>query len=982
MTRRQRTGCAGIAILIAVATLPAQPTGPDRIPPLLLQRLTAGERVRLIVELREPVEDESLPGGRERAARRRADVQQRFLSAVGGRAHKRLKSRAIVALEVDGHGVDELTNSPEVVSVREDELRAPTLAGSVPLVGAPEAWSLGATGQGWTIAVLDTGVDKTHPFLAGKVVTEACYSTSDYSLSVFSICHDVIYGEGPESGAPCPQWIHGCDHGTHVAGIAAGRSATVNGVARNATIAAIQVFTVVFNAFLCPDGPCTLAYDSDILAGLDRVYALRTAFDIAAVNLSLGSGLYTSHCDAQLPAYKSMIDQLRADGIATIISSGNSGAGNAVGAPACISSAISVGATTKSNTIAPYSNRGTLLSLFAPGSAISSSVPGGGFAIKSGTSMAAPHVSGAWAVLKSRQPGASVSTVLATLQTTGLSIVDYVTGVARRRIRVGTATQQTAPGGPTILSLRAEPSLPQPANVPITWTTRAFTGTAAPEYKYWIFEPHTGGWRVLRDYALDRAVQWTPRFPGTYALQVWIRAQGSAATYQAWRSSGYFTITTEPVSIDAVTANVSPPLLAGVPVTFTARGRGGTGPLEYEFWTVDPVTTTALLVRPYALQNTYTWTPEAARSGSIVIRVRARTSGSSAAFEAQHDSEPFGLLGTTSFVLNSTPGDYIGQGEYQIHGGPLWLVTPGIAYDVNSVRIAFQQSPSYWNFDFSAAGFVPLTPGPHEHARRLVFTNITNPGMWISGDHRGCNEVSGRFVVQDIAYAGDTLTRFAADFEQRCETLMPPLYGSVRFNSLVPPSDRPIHIQSVSLTGTLPGQVGTSLTWTTTAVGGGPPLQYKYWVHSASTGWVVVQDGASNVLTWTPTSPGTHAMQVWVRSLNSLANYEAWRGTGYFNVAGTPAKLSSFTSSVTFPVAVNTPVTWTATATTGAEYQFWLYNGNLGAWSVVQPYGSSGSLTWQPSAPGTYAVQVWVRPAGSSVNYEDWRSTGYFTVTP
>ena len=51
-----------------------------------------------------------------------------------------------------------------------DELSAPTLAESVPLIGGPAAWAAGYTGAGWTVAVLDTGIDKTHPFLAGKVI--------------------------------------------------------------------------------------------------------------------------------------------------------------------------------------------------------------------------------------------------------------------------------------------------------------------------------------------------------------------------------------------------------------------------------------------------------------------------------------------------------------------------------------------------------------------------------------------------------------------------------------------------------------------------------------------------------------------------------------------------------------------------------------------------------------------------------------------
>ena len=201
----------------------------------------------------------------------------------------------IVALEVDSRALSELAMSPDVVSVRVDQLRRPTLNETVPLIGAPTAWSLGATGAGWTVAIVDSGVDKAHPFLAGKVVSEACYSTDRG--------HGLVGVPGRRdttavgSGVPCSASVHGCDHGTHVAGIAAGTGASFSGVAKDASIIAVQVYSRIDDvAFCSPDpSPCVGAYDSDILAGLDRVYALRTQHSIAAASLSLGSGSVSGH---------------------------------------------------------------------------------------------------------------------------------------------------------------------------------------------------------------------------------------------------------------------------------------------------------------------------------------------------------------------------------------------------------------------------------------------------------------------------------------------------------------------------------------------------------------------------------------------------------------------------------------------------------------------------------------------------------------
>ena len=114
--------------------------------------------------------------------------------------------------------------------------------------------------------------------------------------------------------------------------------------------------------------------------------------------------------------------------IATVAASGNDGFVDALNAPACISSAISVGSTSDTPGTAPtvnaYSNSASFLSLLAPGSSVASSVPGGGFDTKSGTSMAAPHVAGAWAIMRSLDPAASVASILGTLQSTGLSVSD------------------------------------------------------------------------------------------------------------------------------------------------------------------------------------------------------------------------------------------------------------------------------------------------------------------------------------------------------------------------------------------------------------------------------------------------------------------------------------------------------------------------------------------------------------------------------
>ncbi len=376
-------------------------------------------------------------------------AQESVLRGLAG--HKILNSYKFrytpyLSMTVDSAALDSLLASPDVQQIQEDTLNAPTLDKSVPRIGASNLHSSNIKGTGITIAVLDTGVDKTHPFLSRSVVSEACYSTNYLPYSSTTICPGgVTESTAVDSAMPyisgiCP--AEECDHGTHVAGIAGGRQSVSGspgpGVAPEADIIAVQVFSRFDSDAYCGGtSPCALSYTSDQLKGLERVYELRDTYTIASVNMSLGGGKYSSVSECDRDSRKEIIDNLRAAGIATIIASGNDGYCGYINAPACISSAISVGATTDTDSVASYSNSADFMSLFAPGSTINSSIPGSSYASWNGTSMATPHVAGAWALLKQQRPDASVTEILSAFQATGLSVTDGdCSSVTKKRINV------------------------------------------------------------------------------------------------------------------------------------------------------------------------------------------------------------------------------------------------------------------------------------------------------------------------------------------------------------------------------------------------------------------------------------------------------------------------------------------------------------------------------------------------------------------
>lgn len=373
-------------------------------------------------------------------------------------ASKMIQFRTIpaVAMEADAKTLSQIQESPFVKNVVEDAVYKPTLSDSIPLIGADSVWLEGYSGAGQTVAILDTGVDGAHPDLAGKVVAEACFSTASTGHNATSVCPNGTQEQiGSGAGVACDSGVSGCSHGTHVAGIVAANG-SVQGVAKDANIIAIQVFSRFDNSSLCLNSPCALSFTSAQILALEHVLGLQNSMQIAAVNMSLGGGNYSDVCTSFLiNEIKKPIDDLRSAGIATIAASGNDGYKNGIASPACISSAISVGATTKSDTVASYSNSADILDLLAPGSYIESTLPNGTNGRKSGTSMATPHVAGAFALLKSAAPDASVDDIFRVLKVTGKRIEDSRIGIPNPpritpRINLKKALERLVPDEPPV----------------------------------------------------------------------------------------------------------------------------------------------------------------------------------------------------------------------------------------------------------------------------------------------------------------------------------------------------------------------------------------------------------------------------------------------------------------------------------------------------------------------------------------------------
>ncbi len=349
-----------------------------------------------------------------------------------------------LALTVSEEALDNLFYSPEVLFVLEDRftlldevqksrknnIADPSLNQSRKIVGAEDAWSSGFTGEGWYVAVLDTGILRTHEMFTGKEIVEQCYS----------IENDCPNGKNEMSGpgsASHKYTSYGLDHGSHVTGIAVGNNKKgFSGIAKDSDIIACQIFSGSINYYG--------AYNSDQAKALEFVYSKRTTYKIASVNMSIGGGKYSSNCDNAYSPIKTAMKNLRDVGIATVVATGNNGDCGAIDAPACISSAIAIGATSKNDSQCSFNNwHDDLQDFFAPGQDILSARGNynTSYASWSGTSMATPHVAGAWAIIKQMAPNASVSEIFQALDDTGTMIQTtcYNSNKSKPRINIDKA---------------------------------------------------------------------------------------------------------------------------------------------------------------------------------------------------------------------------------------------------------------------------------------------------------------------------------------------------------------------------------------------------------------------------------------------------------------------------------------------------------------------------------------------------------------
>lgn len=420
----------------------------NKVDEKLRQRLAQGGTVEVIVEM----ESGGLPPGRARQSLLNGLKQQ----LEGQRLKLRVKPikgfwlNQSFLVRLPASAVAALAGTPGVRRVYENRRvqlpRAQIQGSSAPggsrwaleRIGATELWAAGFRGQGVKIGHLDTGIDASHPALAGKI---AAFAVVD------------------SEGNPSPANPRDTDtHGTHTAGLLVGNEVGVAPEAR------------VVSALVLPGGGGTLA---QIIGGME--WAIEQGVQVLSLSLAV---------QGEWPEFASIVERVRALGIVGVYAIGNFGPGaESTASPGNLPDALGVGATDQNDQVAAFSSRGPVLwdypyyrtlnkpDLVAPGVGIVSAVPGGGYMAMSGTSMATPLVAGGAALLLSARPGTPGGTLeqalldsarpVGSANSAGHGLISLTAALQRLGVEVG-ARPDNPPPPPT----NAAPSLSlsQPAS--------------------------------------------------------------------------------------------------------------------------------------------------------------------------------------------------------------------------------------------------------------------------------------------------------------------------------------------------------------------------------------------------------------------------------------------------------------------------------------------------------------------------------------
>jgi len=381
----------------------------------VLRDLAERGEARVIISLRPSVTHAAVDPRPLEGRRRMDEVLESLPEGTWGEA-RRLNAVPAAAVRITGKALSGLLSDSRVSRIDRDEKVFGTQTDPLSQIGADRVQALGFSGQGITVAVLDSGTDPlSNVDLDASLDSEECFCSYGGGC-----CPD---GSSRQSGPGSAASV--TSHGTGVIGIVTSDGIVAPmGVAPGSRVVAVRVLD---------DG--LIGTYSDILEALDWVVENRK--DVRLVNLSIAGGPFPPDCD-HFNAFNEAVAQLSAilrdRGGLIIASAGNHYSLTLMGSPACVSSVVSVGAVDAADVVMPFSDAGPSLDLLAPGDHIPAAGSYGRIVTLTGTSAAAPHVTGAAALVLSAAPGLSAQELEDRLEGKGVPVVDARNGATYPRV--------------------------------------------------------------------------------------------------------------------------------------------------------------------------------------------------------------------------------------------------------------------------------------------------------------------------------------------------------------------------------------------------------------------------------------------------------------------------------------------------------------------------------------------------------------------
>jgi hypothetical protein len=408
--------------------------------------------------------------------------------------------------------------------------------------------------------------------------------------------------------------------------------------------------------------------------------------------------------------------------------------------------------------------------------------------------------------------------------------------------------------GPDIAVTRLQPDgpLPTDAGVTTTWTAEAYSAVGPVEYRFWLYDGVTGAWQIVQDYSSDNtySVTWQPEQAGPAVLQVWVRRVGSTASYEAWKSSGTFTIYSPSARMLSFSASPAGDVTPGATITFTATARSFPrfgGVPTYKFWLYDVTSGVWRVLRDYTADNTFSWVTSSADAGRYVAQVWVRAG--SAQFDDWRSTEPFSVLSASPVVrgIQSNVGFSVQRGTPLTFTALAGGGTSPLEYE-------------FWRYDWppGAAGGTWTLVQPYGGSNRYNWTPLdADLGIHMI-------QVWVRQTGSSASYEAFGSTDYFRI------TPLPPPYAAGLSRDVIQGNSLQFTAYAYADSGGTPGS-----------------FEYRFFLYNAATNTrTIVQDySTNNKWTWTPVYPadaGYHQVEVWVRNVGSPLDLEIWMITEMF----------------------------------------------------------------------------------------------------